>query len=87
MNLRHLAFITILLSIIFLPFWLYLPMILSAAVFFPVYWEAIVYGFIIDIFYGSGIEGFSELISPAALSATLVLIFLLWLKERLRLNF
>jgi hypothetical protein len=84
MNLRILATVVTLLSIIFLPYWVYLPFLLAFMILFPFFWEGIVLAFIIDILYGRGISSFSELISPMAFSAMLLLMAVMPLRERLR---
>lgn len=81
---RLIATLVILFSIIFLPYWVYLTFLLAAMILFPLYWEGMVFAFIIDILYGRGIESLPELISPMAFSAMLILFAVLPLRERLR---
>lgn len=71
-------------SIIFLPFWIYLPFLLASMIIFPFFWEGVLLAFIIDILYGRGIVGLPELISPMAFSAMLILMAVVPLRERLR---
>jgi hypothetical protein len=84
MKLRHLATALTLFSIIFLPYWVYLPLLLSSMILFPLFWEGIVLAFLVDILYGRGIGGLPELISPMAFSAMLLLMAVMPLRERLR---
>lgn len=77
---RLIATGTILLAILFLPYWIYLPLIGAAMILFPLYWEAIVFGFLIDTLYGTGTLRF-------AVIATVLLLALLPVRERLRFSF
>lgn len=81
---RILASIMVLGAIIFLPYWIYLPLLLTAMALLPFYWEAIIFGFLIDVLYGPDMH---RLFSPAALSALVILVLLLPLRERLRLEY
>jgi len=81
---RLLATLVTFLSIIFLPYWVYLPFLLASMILFPIFWEGIVLAFVIDILYGRGISSIPELISPMAFSATLILMAVMPLRERLR---
>lgn len=83
-HLRLIAIVIILISTIFLPYWVYLPFLLAAMIFFPFFWEGILLAFVIDILYGRGIESLPELISPMAFSAMLILMAVMPLRERLR---
>lgn len=71
-------------SIIFLPYWVYLPFLLASMIIFPLFWEGIALAFLVDILYGRGITGPTELISPMAFSAMLILMAVMPLRERLR---
>lgn len=77
---RHITTIAILFAVIFLPYWVYGPAILLAAFFFPFYWEAVLFGFLIDTLYGT--RGFF----PAALGAALGVAILMPVRARLRLT-
>ena len=81
---RLLATALTLFSIIFLPFWVYLPFLLASMILFPLFWEGIILAFIIDILHGRGIGPIADLISPMAFSATLILMAVMPLRERLR---
>ena len=70
----------ILFSVLFLPYWVYLPLIGAAMILLPLYWEAIIFGFLIDALYGAGTF-------RLALIATAVLLALLPVRERLRFSF
>lgn len=85
-KIRISSILVVLLSIIFLPYWIYLPLLGAAMIFFPFFWEGIVLALLIDVLYGGGIGSFGELLSPMAFSATFLLIILLPLRERLRVH-
>lgn len=58
---RILTSAIILLAVLMLPYWLYLPMLLFAIIAFPFYFEAVLLGLLIDMLYGvheSGILAF-----------------------------
>ena len=79
---RIAASLFVLAAILFLPYWAYLPLLAVAMVLVPFYWEAIVFGFLIDVLYGSG----GTLFSPAPLVTLLFLVILLPIRERIRWN-
>jgi len=81
---RILGSMLVLISILVLPYWIYIPILFIAIIFFPFFWEGIFLAFLIDVIHGSGIGGFSFLISPFAFYALIALILLLLLRERLR---
>lgn len=84
MTRRILGSVIILFSILFLPYWIYVPALFLAVVLFPFYWEGILFSFLIDIFYTSGIEA-PYFISSFALIVLIILILLLPFRENLRL--
>ncbi len=86
MKKRLVALLMLLLAIIFLPYWVYLPLLLAAILVFPVFWEGILFGLLIDVLYGWGVTAWPSLISPAALSALVLVIILLPVRERLRFH-
>lgn len=85
-NLRLGVVLALLLAILFLPYWLYLPLLGGAMIVFPFFWEAILLAFLVDVLYGNGVGGVAGLLSPMAFAATLLLIVLLPLRERIRVH-
>ena len=85
-KIRSIAIIIIFLSIILLPYWIYLPLLGAAMIFFPLFWEGIFLALLIDLLYGDGIGRVEHLLSPMAFAATLLLIVLLPIRERIRVN-
>ena len=84
MTYRIIGTLIVLISILILPYWSYVPFLLVAMVYFPFYWEGIFLAFLIDILYGNGIGTLPSLVSPSALLALILLVILLPLRERLR---
>ena len=78
MTKRIIGSIAILISILVLPFWVYLPVLFIAIIIFPFFWEGILFALLVDTIYGSGIE--------TALYALILLIILIPIRENLRLN-
>ncbi|MEK9171646.1 MAG: hypothetical protein AAB782_00195 [Patescibacteria group bacterium] len=81
---RILCSVVILTSILFLPYWVYIPVLFVGIILFPFFWEGIFLAFLIDVIHGSGMKIFPSLISPLALSVFVVLVALLHIRERLR---
>lgn len=82
---RIVGSIVVLISILVFPFWIYISILLVAIVIFPFYVEGILFGFLIDVIYGSGVEVLPSVVSPFALSILVLLIVMLPIKERIRL--
>ena len=73
---RFLTTILVFLSIILLPYYIYVPALVLAMAALPLFWEGVFLGFLIDILYGSGVH--ASLLSLAGL------VLLLPLRERIR---
>ena len=73
---RTLGSIVVLFSILVLPYWVYLPILLIGIIIFPFFWEGILLALLVDTVYGSGVE--------TALVALILLIIFLPIRERLR---
>lgn len=81
---RVLGSVVILASILTLPYWVYIPVLFIGVIFFPFFWEGILFVFLIGMVHGSGMAVLSLLISPLALSLLALLILLLPIRESLR---
>ena len=83
MTTRILSTVVLIIAIVILPYWLYVPAIVAAIIYFRFYWEGLFLGFGIDLLYGAGggILGY-----PFALSALVLILISLPLRERLRFN-
>lgn len=79
------ATLLVLMAVIFLPYWIYLPAVFAAMIVFPIFWEGIILAYLIDILYGRGVGSFAELLSPMAFTAAVILIVLIPVRERLRI--
>ena len=78
---RLLLDLIIFFSIIFLPYWFYIPLLVASIVVMPFFWEAVFLGFFIDMLYGLNV-----FFSIYALSALVLVALALVFKERLRFN-
>jgi hypothetical protein len=76
MTRRALGSIVLLISILVLPYWIYIPILFIAIVLLPFYWEGILFAFLVDILYGSGVE--------TGLYALILLVVLLPVRKSLR---
>lgn len=86
MTRRTLGSAIVFVSILVLPYWFYIPALFVAIILFPFFWEGILFVFLINILYGNGTEILPLLTSPLVVSALIVLIVLLPLRERLRFH-
>ena len=77
MTRRVIGSIFVLLSILVLPYWIYLPVLFIAMALISFFWEGILFAFLIDAIYGNGIT--------TAVVALIILIILLPLRDRLRM--
>lgn len=71
------------LGVILLPYWIYLPAIVIALIYFRLFWEGVVLGFLIDMFYGYG-SGFSHY--QFSIYALILLLLLVPIRDNLRFN-
>ncbi len=74
---RLLASLVVFLSIIFLPYWLYLPILIVVAIVVPFYWEAIPFWFLTEALYGFSLSWWG-------VALLLFLIVLLPVRDKLR---
>ena len=72
----------ILFAVLFLPYWVYLPLIFISMVLFPLFAEAVIFGLLIDVLYGYGVTG--VLIAPFGLGTLVVLLIIIPIRERFR---
>jgi hypothetical protein len=85
MNLRILSRIVLLMVILAFPFWVYIPLLIAAVIFFPFYVEGIIGGFLIDVLYGST-PVFIGFPFTMALIMTVVLVISLPLRDYIRVG-
>lgn len=84
MTRRVLGYIVLLISILALPYWIYIPVLFITIFFFPFFWEGILFALLIDTVYGNGISVFPFIISPLVLAALIAPIIFLPFRESLR---
>ena len=81
---RILGSIVILVSILVLPYWVYVPLLFIGVILFPFFWEGILLVFLVRVIHGAEMAVPLSLVSPLALSLLIVLILLLPIRESLR---
>ncbi|MDB5266259.1 MAG: hypothetical protein JWN89_74 [Parcubacteria group bacterium] len=86
MKKRDIATLILLILILAFPYWVYLPALLLAILFLPMYWEGIFLGFLIDVFYGARAHPGLSLSYPYALGVLLLILVLIPLREHLRFD-
>lgn len=83
---RLLWSVIIFISILVLPFWIYIPVLFLGVVFVPFFWEGILFAFLINVVHDSGVDIFSLLTSPITLSVLIALIIFLPIRDSIRTN-
>jgi len=83
MLIRILASFILLISILFLPFWISIIFAFLAIIYFTVFWEAIVILLLVDLLYGTKEIKFFEIIFVSSLGATIILILVEMAKNKL----
>ncbi len=76
--------ISLLLLILFAPYWIYLPLGVLALCLLPFFWEGILMGFLIDIIYGAPAPFWLDF--PYAIGACVVVLISIPLRKRIRIN-
>ncbi len=80
---RHLITSLLVATIIFLPYWIYIPALFLAIVLFSFYWEAIPLTFLIEGLYGSSTD---LILSPLVLGVFVLTLILVPLRDKFRLH-
>jgi len=78
--------IIILIVIIAFPFWVYVPLVVLSTLYEPFFYEAIFYGFLIDILYGARTYGSLTFVFPFALGLSILVVTLLPLRQYIRVD-
>jgi len=81
--LRVITVIVLVLSIVLLPYWLYLPALVISMVYFRLFWEGIALAFLVDALYGYG-TWFSHY--QFSVYALIIFLILLPIRDNLRFN-
>ena len=81
---RIIGLVCILISILVLPYWIYIPVLFVGIVLFPFFWEGIVLAFLINAIHGGNMEFPAILTSSLALFVLVILIVMLPIRKRLR---
>ncbi len=85
MALRILAIIVLLISVLFMPFWLSVLLGLGMIIYFPIFGEAVVIFFISDLLYGTQEIKFYGIAYISLIISIIVLVGLEFIKKKLRL--
>jgi len=80
--LRILAFIALLFSILFMPFWLSIILAFGTMIYFSFFWEAVVLFFLSDLLYGAREDRFFHTVFISLIISVLILIVLEFLKRK-----
>ena len=80
---RPIVNIIILVLLFSAPYYIYVPVIIFGILAFPVYWEALVYGLLIDTLYGAGTVRFAL---PFLFTLTVLVVLGMPLRNYVRLN-
>ena len=84
---RHvLGFLGVFLSILFLPYWIYIQVLFIAIILVPFFWEGILFALLVNVIFGDQIDILTLPLSPLPVLTLIVLIILLPLREKLRLH-
>jgi hypothetical protein len=86
MTKRIIVTLLLLFAILTLPYWIYLPLLLAAIIVFPLFWEAIILGFMIDALYGEKLYDLHAFLSLYALLSLAAIIVMIPLRHRLRIH-
>ena len=84
--LRILAGVVLLLSVLFMPFWVSMILALSGMVYFSFFFEAVLLLLLSDLLFGSPLAKFSNIVVISSLFGLVCFVGLELLKKRLRLN-
>ncbi|MCR4279128.1 MAG: hypothetical protein NUV78_00065 [Candidatus Zambryskibacteria bacterium] len=76
--------ILIFLAILFLPYWIYVPLLFAGVLVLPFFWEGIFFGLLIDTLYAESGLLVSTIIYSFAFWATLILVMMIPVRKRLR---
>ena len=76
--------IVLLLSVLFMPWWLSVILTLGAMVYFPIFWEAVPLFLLSDLLYGTELAGLFNITFISSILSVLTLICLEILKKRLK---
>ncbi len=86
MLLRILASLILLISLLFLPFWLSVLLALLAMAYFNLYWEGVVLFFLSDLLYGVGEARFRGVFFLSAVVSSLMLLVIELAKKKIRVR-
>lgn len=83
---RVLAVIVLLLSVLLAPFWLSVILGILGMFYFKVFWEAAVFGLLIDLAYGTSLDRYEGFTFVVFVGAVVLLLIIETLKRKTRLK-
>ncbi|OHA91966.1 MAG: hypothetical protein A3J09_00470 [Candidatus Zambryskibacteria bacterium RIFCSPLOWO2_02_FULL_51_21] len=83
-NLRVISSIVLILSVIFLPSYIYLPALALAIIVLPFFWEGVLIAFLIDALYGPGVSSLASIFSTFGFYSAVLLAVVVPVRRRLR---
>lgn len=86
MLLRILASLVLLLSILFMPFWLSVLLALGGMIYFSFFWESVVLFLLSDLLYGAGEARFSNIFFVSLIISFFALIIIELSKKKFRIS-
>ena len=81
---RYTTLASLILAIIFLPYYVYVPLLVVAIIIFPFFWEGVLAGFLIDALYGPEMHYFFSVFSTLAFLSLVLAIIALPIRHRIR---
>ncbi|MEK7060002.1 MAG: hypothetical protein AAB970_00060 [Patescibacteria group bacterium] len=81
---RILAILILLLSILFMPFWLSVILALAGMIYFSFFWESVALFFLSDLLYGISEARFLNIFFISTIVSSIILIIIELLKKKLR---
>mgnify|MGYP001616999366 CR=1 FL=1 len=76
--------IVLILAVIFLPSYIYIPALALAVILLPFFWEGVLIAFLIDALYGPGIHSFASIFSTFGFWSAALLAVVLPVRRRIR---
>lgn len=83
---RTLVSICLVVLILAFPYWIYVPVVVGAIFYFPFYYEAVIYGFLIDTLYGKVTYSLLTFKYPFAVGFFCLILLLLPLRRYIRVQ-
>ncbi len=86
MVLRILASFVLLLSVLYMPFWLSVILVLAGMTYFSFFWEGVILFFLSDLLYGTSEIRFFNIFFISTIISFLFLVIIELLKKKIRIS-